>query len=315
MAESTQYDRGKESSRSGSADQARAFSLTYQYHLCAVYLHSCMVPVLSCSGQTPFISRAMIRLAAEQAWEHSVSMSTMAKHFIARKAAISKSWAIVGYGAYVCAAIQLRRFLALGVLTHQRLQETKVNLQLTGELSKYWMTLQPLHEDMKRQFSQAQALISSQRVNYTQEKAGQRGKLTPLIDQPDSGLSPELSSHLRTYVVNNDDFQEQDEQQARQNSNAPVLVTEAHDVSPAPNIARASDHTPLPNSLGLTGTSEPHQMFWEPSMEGPRGELGPQSSWILREDNIWWNQDPSSLGDVFGSGFFLHDDTEFQIDI
>lgn len=142
--EFTQYERGKETSRSGSADQAGAFSLTYLYRLCAVYLHSCMVPVLSCSRQAPFISRAMIRLAAEQAWEHSVSMSTMAEHLIARRAAISKSWAIVGYGAYVCAAIQLRRFLALGVLTHQRLQETKVHLHLTGELSKYWMTLQPI---------------------------------------------------------------------------------------------------------------------------------------------------------------------------
>lgn len=144
MAEYTQYELANEFSRPSLADQARAFSLTYLYHLCVVYLHSCMVPVLSCSRQTPVISRAMIRLAAEQAWEHSVSMTTIAEQFVARKAAISKLWAVVGYGAYVCAAIQLRRFLALGVLTHQRLQETKVHLHLTGELSKYWMTLQPL---------------------------------------------------------------------------------------------------------------------------------------------------------------------------
>lgn len=144
MAEYIDYKCYRDPSRSDSADQACTFSLAYLYHLCVVYLQSCMVPVLSCSQKTPFVSRDMIRHAAEQAWEHSVFMWSMAEHFIARKKAISKSWAIVGYGAYVCAAIQIRRCLALGVLTHQRLQELKVHLRLTGELSKYWMTLRPL---------------------------------------------------------------------------------------------------------------------------------------------------------------------------
>lgn len=144
MAEFTHYELGRQSSRLSSAGQGRIFSLTYLYHLCVVYLHSSVVPVLSCTTQNLPISRAMIRLSAEQAWEHSVSLTTMTDQFIAGKAAISKSWAVVGYGAYVCAAIQLRRLLALGVLTHQRLQDTKVHLHLTGELSKYWMTLRPL---------------------------------------------------------------------------------------------------------------------------------------------------------------------------
>lgn len=166
---------------------------------------------------------------------------------------------------------------------------------------------------MKRQFSQAQALISSPRVNYTQGEDEQRGELTRLIDQPDSGLSPELSSHLRTYVVNNDEVQEHDEQQARQNSNAPVIVSEPYHVFLASNIPQVSDQAPLSSTLGLPSTSEGHQTVWEPSMEESRGELGPQPNWILREDNIWWNQDPSSLGDVFGSGFFLHNDMEPQV--
>jgi hypothetical protein len=85
----------------------------------------------------------MRRLAAEQAWDHSVIMTTMTDQFLMQKVVISKLWAVVGYGAYVCAAIQLRRFLALGILTHQRLEYTKVHLHLIGELSKYWMTLQP----------------------------------------------------------------------------------------------------------------------------------------------------------------------------
>lgn len=162
---------------------------------------------------------------------------------------------------------------------------------------------------MERQFSQAQALISSQRANYSQRKEGQRGELTRLVDQPDSGLSPELSSQLRMYVTNNDDTQGQDEQLEQQNSNAPV-VTEAHVVSPASNIPQASDHTPLADTLGLPGASERQQMVWEPSMERPGGEFVPQPNWTIREDGIWWSQDPSSLSDVFGSGFLLHDDMD-----
>ncbi|KAF4211435.1 hypothetical protein CNMCM5878_002601 [Aspergillus fumigatiaffinis] len=312
MAEFTQYEPGHEPSKSSTADQARTFSIIYLYHLCVVYLHSCMVPVLSCRRHPPTISRAMIRLAAEQAWKHSVCMTTIAEQFIARKASVSKSWPIVGYGAYVCAAIQLRRFLALGVLSYQRLQETKVHLHLTGELSKYWMTLRPLHQDMERQFSQAQSLISS-RVNDAQEVDQHRHELTRLIYQPDSCSSPELSSHLRMYVAN-EDIQGQNEQPEQQNFNAPVTVTDARGTSLASNVPLASDHTPLAQTLEPTIASETQQANWELAMDGPRGNVSSQSNWTLREDCIWWNQDPSSLGDVFGSGFFLHNDMVFQED-
>ncbi|KAJ6151375.1 hypothetical protein N7470_007969 [Penicillium chermesinum] len=252
----------------------------------------------------------MIRLAAEQAWKHSIYMATIAEQFIARKTTVSKSWAIVGYGAYVCAAIQLRRFLALGALSHQRLQETKVHLHLTGELSKYWMTLRPLHQDMEQQFSQAQSLISS-RVNDTQEVDQHRREPARLIYQPDSCSSLGLSSHIRTYVAN-EDLQRQDEQPEQQNFNAPVIVTEARGTSPASNVPQASDHTPLVQTLEPTIASETRQANWEPAVDGPRGNVSSQPNWTLREDCIWWNQDPSSLGDVFGSGFFLHDYMDFQ---
>lgn len=86
----------------------------------------------------------MLRLAAEQALKHSTIMTNMTEHFLTQRTAISKLWPIVGYGAYVCAAIQLRYFLALGILTEERLERTRVHLKIVDELRKYWKTLQPL---------------------------------------------------------------------------------------------------------------------------------------------------------------------------
>ncbi|EED12328.1 hypothetical protein TSTA_003840 [Talaromyces stipitatus ATCC 10500] len=306
IAELTQYERGRESSKANSADQARSFCLGYFYHLCVVYLHSSIVPALSYSRTPLAISRVMIRLAAEQAWEHSVSMTTMADQFIARRATISKLWPVVGYGAYVCAVIQLRRFLALRVLTHQHLQEMKVHLLISGELSKYWMTLQPLHEDLKQQFSQAHALISS-RGNCAQEKDEQSSRL---MDQPNSGPSPELSSYHRVYVANRD-ARGVDRQLEEQNSNTSVRVMEAHDTPPATNVRQAPDFTSFTHIPGLTSAGERHQTVWESTMQGTSGDLAPQSDWTSREDGFWWNQDPSSLNDLFSGGFFLHDDIGF----
>lgn len=162
---------------------------------------------------------------------------------------------------------------------------------------------------MERQFSQAQSLISS-RANDAQEVDQPRPELTSLTYQPDTYSSPELSSHLRMYVAN-EDLQEQDEQPQQQNFNAPVIVAEARGTSPASNVPMAGDHTPLLQTLEPTIASETQQANWGPTIDGPRGNGLSQSNWTLREDCIWWTQDPSSLGDVFGSGFFLHSDMDF----
>jgi hypothetical protein len=114
--------------------------------------------------------------------------------------------------------------------------------------------------------------------------------------------------------VANEDIQGQNEQPEQQNFNAPVTVTDARGTSLASNVPLASDHTPLAQTLEPTIASETQQANWELAMDGPRGNVSSQSNWTLREDCIWWNQDPSSLGDVFGSGFFLHNDMVFQED-
>lgn len=166
---------------------------------------------------------------------------------------------------------------------------------------------------MERQFSQAQSLISS-RVNDDKEVDQHRHELTRLIYQPDICSSPELSSHLRMYVTN-EDLQRQNEQPQRRGFNAPVVVTEAHGTSPASDVPQVSDQTPLTQTLEPNIASETQQANWETAMDGQRGNVSSQSNWALREDCVWWNQDPLSLGDVFGSGFFLDNGIDFQGDI
>ncbi|EKG19101.1 hypothetical protein MPH_03622 [Macrophomina phaseolina MS6] len=109
---------------------SRTVSLNCLYHLCITYLNSSLVPVLSCSARTPDISQKMLRSAAEQAWEHSGVITRAVECCVMRKATISKLWPIVGYSAYVGATIQLRFFLALGVLNGEHLERTKVHLRL-----------------------------------------------------------------------------------------------------------------------------------------------------------------------------------------
>jgi hypothetical protein len=71
-------------------------------------------------------------------------MVEMTENFLRRKGATSKLWPIVGYGAYVCAAIQLRCFLAFEELSDQNIERAAILLHVTGELKNYWNNLQPL---------------------------------------------------------------------------------------------------------------------------------------------------------------------------
>jgi hypothetical protein len=125
-------------------DLARVLSLRSIYELCLVYLYSSVVPTLSCRRETPRFSQPMLQQAAEQAYEHSLIITSMAKQYLSSRASASKLWPIVGYSAYVCAAVQLRRCLATGGLDQAWYERNKTNLQITSELGKYWMTLKPL---------------------------------------------------------------------------------------------------------------------------------------------------------------------------
>ncbi|KAI8648315.1 hypothetical protein NCS56_01515800 [Fusarium sp. Ph1] len=301
--------------RPPSAELSRIFSLKYIYELCLIYLHSSVVPVLSCRTQTPNFSRSMLRLAAEQAWEHSTKMTTMTEQYISWKAPISKLWPMVGYGAYVCAAVQLRRCLALGSLNYQWFERTKAHLHLTGELRKYWMTLQPLYEDMERQFAQAQALTASLRADLSKQNSGPgNGGEASNIDKRDANTWPDLSSHIRTYVANNNNFQRFGGLRV-QGRFSHTATGDPLETSSASNNRETSPQLPGIQTLGFPGATDQPSMGSDGKLADAKDRLPADHSWEERLEPIWWNQDPGWLDDVFGSGFFLSDDLGFRMDV
>ncbi|KAJ4152187.1 hypothetical protein NW765_017696 [Fusarium oxysporum] len=315
MADCEQHVLAGGVNRPPSAELSRIFSLKYIYELCLIYLHSSVVPVLSCRTKTPNFSRSMLRLAAEQAWEHSTKMTTMTEQYLSWKAPISKLWPMVGYGAYVCAAVQLRRCLAFGLLNHQWLERTKVHLHLTGELRKYWMTLQPLYEDMERQFVQAQALTTSLRADLSKQNLGPgSGGEASVIDKRDTDTWPDLSSHIRTYVANNDDFQRLGGLKAQRRSNH-TATGGPLETSSASNNRETTLQLPDIQTLGFPSAADQPSMGSDGMLADAADRFPADNSWEERLEPIWWNQDPGSLDDVFGSGFFLPDDLGFNIDV
>ncbi|KAJ3535767.1 hypothetical protein NM208_g7000 [Fusarium decemcellulare] len=251
--------------------------------------------LLSCRVQTPAFSRSMLQLAAEQAWEHSRRMTQMTEQYISSKASISKLWPIVGYGVYVCAAVQLRRCLALGLLSLSEIQITRINLRLAAELCKYWSHLRPVFEDMERQFCQATALAASQEVERPREHRQGRGD--SLIVNPDTHTSPALSSHIRTYVANDERSGQLEETVSVPGSS--VGAGQINSTPPLPSLGPRSASAAIPSSVG-----DVDSMLVDPVSDG----------WEMRLDPIWWSQNPGEFGELFGSGCLLLDDystTEF----
>ncbi|KAM5353719.1 hypothetical protein ACJ41O_000369 [Fusarium nematophilum] len=287
---------GTPESRMPPGDMSRAFSLIYIYELCMLYLHSSIVPVLSCRTQTPSLSRSMLRLAAEQASERSRRMITMTEEYISSKAEISKLWPIVGYGAYVCTAVQLRRCLALGLLNDAWIQRTRVNLQLAGELCKYWTHLRPLFEDMERQFVQATVLAGHVSTGRAQEHGQNVGD--SLIDKQSCHTSPELSSHIRTYIAGNDDILGTDrpEDHEAPQTHRPREAAGLDDQIASPRLL---DSQSVPVAADQRASAEVDSTSVDPGDDGWEG---------TRPDPIWWNQDPGMFSELFGSGYHFLDD-------
>ncbi|KAH7129129.1 hypothetical protein EDB81DRAFT_808764 [Dactylonectria macrodidyma] len=307
MDPSLRYDLSSPGTGNTPRHLGRQCSLNYLYHLCVAYLHSSFVPVLSCSMQTPKISRSVLRLAAEQALKHSTIMTNISQHFVAQRTAVSKLWPIVGYGAYVCAAIQLRYFLALRILTVERLERAKVHLKLVGELSDYWKTLKPLHANMKQQFSQAQTIIS-QSAHGPDGNRTSDDEVVCLTNRLDAALSPD---YISTYVSDdgNRDLQSHGMQ------STPTLVNPT--ATPALITAPNSEVQLSPARLQMADISNPTESLAISNdvavSKGAGGVSGACDS-AMREDSIWWSQDPDSLGEVFSQGFCFLNELGFEMD-
>ncbi|KPA36705.1 transcription factor [Fusarium langsethiae] len=267
-------------------DLSRTFSLKYMYELCLLYLYSSVVPVLSCRREEPFFSRSLLQLAAEQAWERCKTMTAMTEQYLSTKAPISKLWSIVGYGAYVCVAVQLRRYHALGSLTQLEFQRALTNFRLTSELCRYWIHLRPISEDMERQFAESRTLTGLHEVE--KDIGNRQDKPDSLIDHRNSDTSPALSSFIRSYVASND-----------KRSN------------------HVGEGTPLSTSSGVADQSKvvvpQDQRVVSTTIAGPTGEDGTtedpsDTDCEMRLNTIWWDQSPGVLGELFGNEFLLLND-------
>ncbi|KAF4333520.1 transcription factor [Fusarium beomiforme] len=215
-----------------------------------------------------------MQLAADQASEHSKTMTVMTEQYISAKAPISKLWPIVGYGAYVCAAVQLRRCLALGLLTHPGIQETRINLRLTAELCEYWTHLRPVFGDMERQFVQATALAEPQEAGKEQG----RDKTNQLVDNRGSHTSPALSSYIRTYIASNDE------------SSGPVEGT-----TPQSRSSLAADQSNCTPPLPPVDALSAFTTIVRPTGEDSMSVDPTYADWEMKLDSTWWDQSPGTL--------------------
>ncbi|KAI6750530.1 hypothetical protein HG530_014811 [Fusarium avenaceum] len=271
-------------------DLARVLSLRSIYELCLVYLYSSVVPALSCRRETPRFSQPMLQQAAEQAYDHSLTITSMVKKYLSSKASTSKLWPIVGYSAYVCAAVQLRRCLAIRSLDQAWYERNTTNLEITGELGKHWMTLQPLHDDMERQFFHARRLVNVRSVALPRcdtGSASERAYLTHghVIDSP-----AELSTHIRIYAASNDDIPGAGVQEGQSTADGVILtppVSDAHCAS----IPSSEFAGPLISTTTDQPSESSNDAFKEVS--GDRMPIG--NGLELGGDPIWWNQSADLL--------------------
>ncbi|KAJ0137562.1 MKL/myocardin-like protein 1 [Fusarium oxysporum f. sp. albedinis] len=288
----------------------RVLSLRSIYELCLVYLYSSVVPALSCRTETRRFSQPMLQQAAEQAYEHCLRITSMAEQYLSSRASASKLWPIAGYSAYVCAAVQLRRCLAIGSLDQAWYERNKANLQLTGELGRYWMTLQPLHDDMERQFFHARRLTHCRSVALPRCDLGSASDGAYLADSQVTDKPAELSTHVRIYAASNDDVPGSGVQEGQSTADG---VMETPPVSDAQNASVPSSEFVGP-SISTT-THQPPTSSNVVLKEDSVDRMPTGSSWELRVEPIWWNQGPEMLGDIFGNNLFLPDSVGYSMDM
>ncbi|KAI3573528.1 hypothetical protein IWW34DRAFT_855699 [Fusarium oxysporum f. sp. albedinis] len=235
------------------------------YELCLVYLYSSVVPALSCRTETRRFSQPMLQQAAEQAYEHCLRITSMAEQYLSSRASASKLWPIAGYSAYVCAAVQLRRCLAIGSLDQAWYERNKANLQLTGELGRYWMTLQPL-----------------------------------VTDKP-----AELSTHVRIYAASNDDVPGSGVQEGQSTADGVMETPPVSDAQNAsvpssefvgPSISTTTHQPPTSSNVVLKEDSVdrmPTGSSWELRVEPIWWNQGPEMLGDIFGNNLFL---PDSVG-------------------
>ncbi|KAH7064329.1 hypothetical protein BKA63DRAFT_525206 [Paraphoma chrysanthemicola] len=284
---------------------SRIFSLNFTYHLCLCYMYSALVPILSCGIQVPTLPKRLLRLAAEQAWKHSSIMVDMTEHFLSRKGVISKLWPIVGYGAYVCAAIQLRCLLALGSLTMARLKRCESLLRLIGELKNYWGNVSSLHTQADEQFAKAREFLNADE-DLANEAQISPDDLAHAIVSPATSMSTHWRTSISTYIADEEHNQplvheQQNESRQLRSGDMP----EATEREPSANI---EETVPLPLQSKSPAEAPHATQSWPIQQSTPTSEIlhdhiFPQTQQSALNDVAWWEQVPDAFADLFGQDF------------
>ena len=168
---------------------------------------------------------------------------------------------------------------------------------------------------MERQFAQAQALTTSLRADLSKQNSGPgSGGEACVIDKRDMDTWPDLSSHIRTYVADNDDFQRLGGLKAQRRFNHTATGGPLETLS-ASNNREKTLQLPDIQTLGFPSAADQPSMDSDGMLADATDRFPADNSWEEGLEPIWWNQNPRSLDDVFGSGFFLSDDLGFPMDV
>jgi hypothetical protein len=160
------------------------------------------------------------------------------------------------------------------------------------------------HQDMQRQLSLAQVMVSTQ---SKEDPPNDGANLRLAAASQSAGLSPELSHHLRTYIQNDDAPNVDEKTETGIAHHVALHVGMDQEANPMPAVGSAWDM-----QTGAAARVYDQGYFGgEPLPTGPGvvdffgGALLPVTA-----SSMWWNQDPGSLPEVFGSG--IHPQVHYE---
>ena len=129
---------------SSKVDPYQLFSIHGLYRLCACTLHTSIVPLFSESPSTPWISKKLVRMSAEESVKHALLLLDMASSFLAIRPDISRLPSISGYAMFVACTVHFKSLVAQSRLQKYGTNRVKGAVCVLEQLKAYWATNQDL---------------------------------------------------------------------------------------------------------------------------------------------------------------------------
>lgn len=249
----------------------------------------------------------------------------MTEHFSSRKGVASKLWPIVGYGAYVCAAIQIRCLLALGSLTTARLERCESLLHLIGELKEYWGNVSslvslvillplrglaypynPQHAQADQQFAEARKFLKADK-DFASEAQISSSDVVNAVVFPGTSISAHWRTSISTYIADEDDnnssvHAQEDDLRLLQSREAPKSTEREMSANIGGNMTLPTQ------SLDPAGAPDTTQSWLMEQSTPSTGTLHENEYSQTHPPELnhaaWWEQVPDAFADVFGLDFY-----------